>query len=164
MTGWIVATATAATLAAVGAGTFGTRASAQGPAWVGGDVDIAAGLPEAEQAVRILAMSGTRIGVSIRDLNDDELKAGKTGGVVVEDVDADSPAQKAGFKAGDIVVDFDGERVRSSQQFTRLVQETAGGRSVQATVMRDGQRVQVLELRRRGVQNAEAGTTDGPQA
>lgn len=141
MTGWMVATATAATLAAVGAGTFGTRASAQGPAWVGGDVDIAAGLPEAEQAVRILAMSGTRIGVSIRDLNDDELKAGKTGGVVVEDVDADSPAQKAGFKAGDIVVDFDGEHVRSSQQFTRLVQETAGGRSVQATVMRDGQRV-----------------------
>ncbi len=141
MTGWIVATATAATLAAVGAGTFATRASAQGPAWVGGDVDIAAGLPGAEQAVRILAMSGTRVGVSIRDLNEDELKAGKAGGVVVEEVETDSPAQKAGFKPGDIVVDFDGERVRSSQQFTRLVQETAGGRSVQATVMRDGQRV-----------------------
>ena len=138
MTGWIVATATAATLAAVGAGTFATRAQAQGPAWVG-DLDMS-GFPDVEQAVRVFATSGTRIGVSIRDLNDDELKAGKAAGLVIEEVDADSPAQKAGFKAGDVVVEFDGERVRSAQQFTRLVQETATGRSVQAVVTRDGQR------------------------
>ena len=138
MTGWIVATATAATLA-VGAGTLATGTHAQSPAWVG-DGDLAV-LSEPEQAVRIFAKSGTRIGVSVRDLNEDELKAGKAGGVVIEDVDADSPAQKAGFKAGDIVVEFDGERVRSVQQFSRLVQETATGRSVQAAVTRDGQRV-----------------------
>ena len=66
--------------------------------------------------------------MSIRDFNDDELKAGKsTAGVVVEDVEADSPAQKAGFKAGDVVVEFDGERVRSTLQFMRLVQETLAG-------------------------------------
>jgi serine protease Do len=92
------------------------------------------------QAVRVLSTSGARIGVSIRDFTADELKTAKTGGVVVEDVDADSPAQTAGFKAGDIVVEFDGERVRSAQQFARLVQETATGRSVQAVVTRDGQR------------------------
>ena len=135
----MVATAAAAALATVGAGSFVTGARAQGPAWIG-DVDVASS-PEVEQAVKVFAMSGARIGVSIRDLNDDELKSGKTGGVVIEEVDADSAAQKAGFRAGDIVVDFDGERVRSSQQFTRLVQETASGRSVQATVIRDGQRV-----------------------
>ena len=86
--------------------------------------------------------TGSQIGVSVRDFNDDELKAGKaTAGVVIEDVEAESPAQKAGFKAGDIVVEFDGERVRSTRQFMRLVQETPAGRSVQAAVMRDGQRV-----------------------
>ncbi len=86
--------------------------------------------------------AASRIGVSIRDINDDELKAGKvTSGVVIEDVEADGPAQKAGFKAGDIVTDYDGERVRSTRQFIRLVQETADGRPVAASVMRDGQRM-----------------------
>ena len=52
----------------------------------------------------------------------------------------DSPAEKAGLKAGDIVVDYDGERVRSARQFTRLVQETPEGRSVAIGIMRDGKK------------------------
>jgi S1-C subfamily serine protease len=59
-------------------------------------------------------------------------------GVVVNEVNAGSPAAKAGIKAGDIVVDYDGERVRSARQFTRLVQETPDGRSVAIGIMRDG--------------------------
>ena len=77
--------------------------------------------PDALKRSRPSAFSrgtGNRIGVSVRDFNDDEVKAGKaTAGIVIEDVEADSPAQKAGFKAGDIVVEFDGERVRSTRQF-----------------------------------------------
>ena len=95
--------------------------------------------------------AGSQIGVSIRDFNDDELKAGKvTNGVVIEDVEADGPAQKAGFKAGDVVTDYDGERVRSTRQFIRLVQETAEGRAVAASVMRDGQRVPLTVQPRAG--------------
>jgi serine protease Do len=138
MTAWVAATATAVSLAAVGAGTWATGAQAQAPPWVG-DIDIAR-VPDDGQAVRVFKTSGARIGVAIRDFNEDELKTAKSAGVVVEDVDVDSPAQKAGFKAGDIVVEFDGERVRSAQQLTRLVQETASGRPVQAVVTRDGQR------------------------
>ena len=94
------------------------------------------------QVARVFGSGGAQIGVSIRDFNEDELKAGKaTTGVVVDDVETDSPAQKAGFKAGDVVVEFDGERVRSTRQFTRLVQETVAGRSVTAAVTRDGQRL-----------------------
>ena len=52
----------------------------------------------------------------------------------------DSPAEKAGIKAGDIVVDYDGERVRSARQFTRLVQETPEGRSVAIGIVRDGKK------------------------
>jgi serine protease Do len=151
MTGWIVATAATAVLGAVGVGAaIEARAAAQEPAWIG-NMDIAELWPEAQQAVRVFAGSGSQIGVSIRDFNDDELKAGKaTAGVVVEDVEADSPAQKAGFKAGDIVVEFDGERVRSTRQFMRLVQETPGGRSVTAAVTRDGQRVPLTVQPRAG--------------
>ncbi len=52
----------------------------------------------------------------------------------------DSPAAKAGLKAGDIVTEYDGERVRSARQFTRLVQETPEGRSVSMAVLRNGQK------------------------
>ena len=138
MTGWIVGSAAAVALSAVGIGAaFETRE--QSPAWPG-DVEINAWSPKLEQLVRIAGGSG-QIGVSIRDLNDDELKAKAPAGVVVEDVDADSPAQKAGFKAGDVVIEFDGERVRSARQFMRLVQETPAGRSASVAVTRDGQRV-----------------------
>src|SRR5687767_10941088 len=51
---------------------------------------------------------GGRIGVSIRDVDAaDKTKA--VAGVVIESVDEDSPASKAGLKVGDIVTEFDGE-------------------------------------------------------
>jgi serine protease Do len=86
---------------------------------------------------------GGRLGVSVRDATVEDAKTAKLtapGGVVIEDVREESPAQKAGFREGDIVVEFDGERVRSSRQFTRLVQETPVDREVEAVVVRDGLR------------------------
>jgi S1-C subfamily serine protease len=44
-------------------------------------------------------------------------------------------------KAGDVVVQFDGENVRSAAQLTRLVRETVAGRTVKMGVMRDGKRL-----------------------
>jgi serine protease Do len=91
----------------------------------------------------VLALGRGRLGVTVRDVNDDDVKKGGLGGsrgVVIEQVSDESAAQQAGLKAGDIVVEFDGERVRSVQQFTRLVQETPAGRSVPAVVVRDGQK------------------------
>jgi serine protease Do len=100
----------------------------------------------APRALEILSGRGSQIGVTIRDVEDSDAKAGKLaaqGGVVIEDVAEDSPASRAGMKKGDIVVEFDGERVRSVRQFTRLVQETPVGRKAQAAVVRDGQRINV---------------------
>lgn len=83
---------------------------------------------------------GSRIGISISDL-DGDTKAKANAGVLVDEVEDDSPAAKAELKKGDVVVEFDGERVRSVRQFTRLVSETPGGRTVPAVVTRDGERV-----------------------
>ena len=98
----------------------------------------------APRALEVLGARGSQIGASIRDVADDDAKgarlAGQTG-VVIEDVAEDSPAARAGFKKGDVVVEFDGERVRGVRQFTRMVQETPAGRKTQASVMRDGQKV-----------------------
>ena len=85
---------------------------------------------------------GAQIGVSVDDLNEQELKGalGAPSGVLIEDVDQDSPASKAGLRQGDIVVELDGERVRSARQFSRLIQETPDGRAVKLGVVRDGKR------------------------
>ena len=92
----------------------------------------------------ILDGRGGRIGVSARDLDASEADRQKVqGGVVIEEVQPDSPAEKAGLKRSDVMVEFDGEHVRSARQFTRLVQETASGRTVKATIVRDGRRSDV---------------------
>jgi serine protease Do len=144
MTGWKLATMTVALVSAAGIGAAVSPASSgQGRDWVP-DQDAFAFAVEPDQAVRIVTgYGGSQIGVSIRDLTEDDQKAGKAAGVgvMIDEVEADSPAQKAGFKTGDIIVEFDGERVRSTRQFTRLVQETPSGRQVQTAVLRDGQRV-----------------------
>jgi serine protease Do len=86
---------------------------------------------------------GSYIGVSVRDAAAEDAKTAKLqapGGVVIDSVREGSPAEKAGLKAGDVIVEFDGERVRSTRQFTRLVQETPAERQVQTVVMRAGER------------------------
>ena len=95
---------------------------------------------------------GSRIGVSIRDLEDADgaPTKGVTAGVIVEDVTAESAAEKAGIRKGDAIVEFDGERVRSARQLTRLVQETPAGRTVQAAIVREGQRSTVSITPREG--------------
>ena len=79
---------------------------------------------------------GRRLGVMVQDLEATD----KRGGVRIDSVDRDSPAEKAGLQSGDVVVEYDGERVRSARQFTRLVQETPEGRQVPLAVLRDGKR------------------------
>jgi serine protease Do len=77
----------------------------------------------------------------VSDISAEDAK--QKSGVIVDTVSPDSPADKAGIKAGDAITEFDGERVRSVRQFTRLVQETNPGRAVPVTLSRGGQRVNV---------------------
>jgi serine protease Do len=83
------------------------------------------------QDVLTLRGFGSQIGVTIRETAD---------GVVVDTVRAGTPADRAGVRAGDVVVEFDGDRIRSARQFTRVVQETRPDRSVTMVVTRNGAR------------------------
>lgn len=74
------------------------------------------------------------IGATVRDAD---------AGVVVDEVTPDGPAARAGLKAGDVLLSFDGERVRSARQFTRLVAESAPDRAVTAAIERDGKRTEL---------------------
>jgi serine protease Do len=120
---------------AVGAAVSGLRAAAQSAPGPQSAAPI-------ERDFMVLAGRGAEIGVQVTD--------GKASGVVVEEVRPDSPAEKAGVKAADVFVTFDGERVRSVRQFARLVQETPPGRTVKATVLRDGQQRDVEITPREG--------------
>src|SRR5689334_5069501 len=83
-----------------------------------------------DSVIRLLETArGTHIGVSVRDADDSDAKDTKQAktGVVVDSVEPDGPADKAGVKAGDVIAEFDGEKVRSVRQFSRLVQETPAG-------------------------------------
>ena len=91
--------------------------------------------------VMVLDGRGAQLGVRVSDV---DVKG--AAGVRIDDVDPNSPAEEAGLREGDVVVEFDGERVRSARQFTRLVQETPDGRTVTIAVMRNGQK-QMLDAR-----------------
>lgn len=81
----------------------------------------------------------SRIGVSVRDVTSadaDKAKLAQPVGAFVESVTENSPAAKAGLQAGDIILDVDGERVRSVRHFTRLVEESAPRRQVPVVIVR----------------------------
>jgi len=83
----------------------------------------------------------TYLGVNIAEVNADrarELKLKDPYGVEITRVEEGSPAEKAGLKAGDVVLEYNGQRVEGMEQFGRLVRETPAGREVKLLVSRGG--------------------------
>jgi serine protease Do len=81
------------------------------------------------------------LGVNIAEVNDERAKALKLPGeegVEVTRVEAESPAEKAGLKVGDVVLQYNGERVEGMEQFGRMVRETPPGRKVTLQISRGG--------------------------
>ncbi len=115
------------------------------------------------RAIERFGSAGGEIGVSIRDVEADAAKPGTAGpaGVVIEDVTTGGPAEKAGIRKADAILEFDGERVRSVRQFTRLVHETPAGRQVPVSLVRDGQRMNVTVEPRAATRIRLLGDVDG---
>jgi len=112
----------------------------------GGNVGIGFSIP-VNMAKRIyteLAAKGkvTRgwLGVSIQPLTP-ELAKGfglqETKGVLISDVMQDSPAERAGITAGDIVTEFDRKKVDTPQDLQKAVASTTPGKGVPVKVWRD---------------------------
>ena len=58
--------------------------------------------------------------------------------MVVSDIVAKSPAEKAGLKSGDVITDFNGKPVHDSRHLKLQVAQTAPGTTVPVKVLRDG--------------------------
>ena len=60
------------------------------------------------------------------------------GGILVQSVTPDSPAERAGLRADDVIVEFEGRPVSNAAQFRLLVAGTEVGKKVRVKVFRGG--------------------------
>ena len=71
-------------------------------------------------------------------------------GALVGDVTPGSPAEKAGIKPGDIIIEFDGKAIKEMNELPRLVAAVPVGKTVEVKVLREGKpqsfKVQIQEL------------------
>ena len=108
---------------------------------------------DVQRHIQVPGGPDVQIGVRIADLEGDA--AQNMSGAVVSDVRDDSPAAKAGVAKGDIVIEFDGERVRSARHLSRIVGETPAGQSVKMVVQREGRRVDLQITPEAGLARAD---------
>jgi len=103
------------------------------------------------------------LGVGIQDLNPElkeyyGLKDGE--GVLVTQAFPGDPAEKAGLKAGDIILKVNGHPVDSSRELSRMIAETPVGLGVEILVLRKGNsRTFHVELSKR--KDTERADADG---
>jgi serine protease Do len=113
----------------------------------GGSIGIGFAVPinMAKFVVPQLAQHGRVVrgwlGVTIQPLTSELARSfgiPQTEGALVSNVQDDSPAAKAGLKAGDVIVEFDGKKIGRTTDLSRLVAATPVDKEVQLSVLRDG--------------------------
>jgi serine protease Do len=93
-----------------------------------------------------------------------QFKLDQNTGVLIAEVTPDSPADKAGLKAGDVVIELDGRPVRDANQFRVLVAQKAPASKLATTIIRDGsKRVLHATLRERELADDETGRPTTPE-
>jgi serine protease Do len=81
------------------------------------------------------------LGVYIQDIDQTMAKAMKLssqGGALISDVAKDSPAENAGLKQGDVIIELNGKPVKNTTELRNNIAETAPGTKVQLKVLREG--------------------------
>jgi Tol biopolymer transport system component len=69
--------------------------------------------------------------------------ATEVAGVKLAGIRGGSPAEKAGLKGGDVIVEFGGQKVSNIYDYTYALDAARIGQPVEIVVMRDGQRVKI---------------------
>jgi len=83
------------------------------------------------------------LGISIRDLTPDlakSLHTGTTKGALIAEVVKGGPAEKAGLKKDDVMVEYGGKEIADSGTLRNEVASTPIGRDVKITVLRGGKK------------------------
>ena len=120
----------------------------------GGSVGIGFSVPSneaksvAEQLVKFGETRRGWLGVKLQTLTPDVaegLGMQKAHGALIADVTTGGPSEKAGVKAGDVIISFDGRAIDDSRILRRVVAQAEVGKEIEVKVLRDGKE-QVLKV------------------
>jgi serine protease Do len=106
------------------------------------------------------------LGVKPRDIDPglaQSFNLSSENGALINDVEADSPAEKAGIKPGDVITSFNGQPINSAHDLLFTVADCSPGQEVSLTYIRDGKehKIKVTLAARPGeVAQAQRNETD----
>ena len=81
------------------------------------------------------------LGVSIQNLDQslaEQFDVNVSEGVLITDVQYNSPAKKANIKTGDIVIEYDNKKISNINELTELVAQTVIGKNARVKILRSG--------------------------
>jgi len=83
------------------------------------------------------------LGVSVQDITEEiakELNIESREGALVSDVFEGDPAEKAGIKTGDVIVEIEGEKIKDTHELLRAIALVPVGEKISVGVIRNGDR------------------------
>ncbi len=101
----------------------------------------------AEQLINVGRIERGYLGILPQPLTPELAKAyglEKPEGVLVARVEKDTPAEKAGLKEGDVIIEFNGKKVTDVESFRLMVAETPPGTKVKIKVIGEDGKVRTL--------------------
>jgi serine protease Do len=113
----------------------------------GGSIGIGFAIPSTmarnvmDQLVRAGKVRRAMLGVRVRSLDSDlaeQFGYKSTKGALVESVEPGQPADQAGVKRGDIITEFQGQRIEDHTQLRNMASQTSPGSIAKFKVWRDG--------------------------
>lgn len=116
------------------------KAGPQGFAFRVPDMPMIPDVPTPEWNGTFLMNAKPRLGIDAEDLSGQlgsYFGAPDGEGILIRNVNADSPAEKAGLKAGDVITTFNGERIHSASELRQKLSDVEGGKTVKLGVLRN---------------------------
>ncbi|MEP7272879.1 MAG: DegQ family serine endoprotease [Acidobacteriota bacterium] len=113
----------------------------------GGNIGIGFAIPSGmargvmDQLVRAGKVRRAMLGVRVRSLDSDlaeQFGFNSTKGALVEAVEPGQPADQAGVKRGDIITEFQGQRIEDHTQLRNMASQASPGSTARFKVWRDG--------------------------
>ncbi len=115
-------------------------------------VILGAALGARAQSIRILRIldgvdpllshsSQGYLGVMVSDVDNDsaaKLKLKEVRGALITLIDHDAPAGQVGLRINDVVLEANGQKIESAEQFGRMLHEMPAGRKISLLISRDG--------------------------
>jgi serine protease Do len=92
------------------------------------------------------ASSQGYLGAGLQDIDKDRaasLKLKDVRGAEIVYVDHDAPANQAGLRVHDVVLQMNGQQVEGVEQLRRMLRETPSGRTITLLISRDGQTMSI---------------------